>query len=163
MASRGQDTTNLRLRLIVDPKKFLELAQVLALESPQDSKLRTATSRAYYAAFNVSVAALMGMGFRIDRSGNGHGQVQNLLGNSKNEDLKAISSELGGLHSNRIGADYRMDDPRADNPTNVKAHVLLASRIIQTLERCCAGPTRNDIIKAIRDYDQLIKGAGQKG
>jgi hypothetical protein len=163
LASPRQDTTNLRLRLIVDPKKFLDLAQVLAFESPQASKLRSATSRAYYAAYNVSVEALGGMGFRIDRSGNGHGQVQSLLGNSKNEDLKKISSELGSLHTSRIGADYRMDDPRAENPTNVKAHVLHASRIIQTLERCCGGSNRNDIIKAIKDYDQLIKGAGQKG
>lgn len=146
----------------MDPKKFLELAQVLAFESPQASKLRSATSRAYYAAYNVSVVVLVGMGFRIDRSGNGHGQVRNLLGNSKNEDLKKISSELGTLHTFRLGADYRMDDPRAENTNNVKAHVLLASRVIQTLERCCGGPNRNDIIKAIKDYDQLIKGAEQK-
>lgn len=147
----------------MDPNKFLELAQALALESPQASKLRTATSRAYYAAYNVSVETLGGMGFRIDRSGNGHGQVQKLLGNSKNEDLKKISSELGSLHTYRISADYRMDDPRAENPTNVKAHVLHASRIIQTLERCCGGPNRNDIIQAIKDYGQLIKGTGLKG
>ena len=163
MAGPRQNTTNLRLRLIVDPKKFLDLAHLLALETPQASKLRTATSRAYYAAYNVSVEKLDGMGFRIDRSGNGHGQVQNLLGNSKNEDLKKISSDLGSLLTNRIGADYRMDDPRAENPTNVKAHVLHASRIIQALERCCGGPNRNDIIQAIKDYGQLIKGAGQKG
>lgn len=162
MASLRQNTINLRLRLIVDPKKFLELAQVLAFESPQASKLRTATSRAYYAAYNVSVDTLVGMGFRIDRSGNGHGQVQNLLGNSKNEDLQKISSDLGSLRTSRIGADYRMNDPKPENPTNVKAHVQHASRIIQTLDRCCGGPNRKDIILAIKGYEQLIKGAGQK-
>jgi len=141
----------------VEPKKFLELAQVLAFEPPQPAKLRTATSRAYYAAYNVSVETLESMGVLINKGPGGHGQVQRFLGNSKNEELQQISSALGSLHSSRIAADYRLADQKAENPNNVKAFVQHAKKIIDTLERCCTGPNRHAIVKAMKDHDQLEK------
>ncbi|MEK6632149.1 MAG: hypothetical protein AABY94_02435 [Nitrospirota bacterium] len=146
----------------MEPKKFLELAQALAFESPQPAKLRTATSRAYYAAYNVGVEVLEKMGIQINRGPGGHGQVQRFLGNSKNEELQQISSDLGTLHSSRIAADYRLSDQRSENPNNVKAFVQHAKKIIETLERCSAGPNRHAIIKALKDHDQLEKGAARK-
>lgn len=146
----------------MEPKKFLELAQVLAFEPPQAAKLRTATSRAYYAAYNVTVQTLDTLGVQIPKSPNGHGQVLNFLGNSKNEELQQISSDLGTLHSNRIAADYRLSDQKAENSTTVKALVQHAKKIIDTVERCCAGPNKQAIAKAMKDYDLLIKAAGRK-
>ncbi len=142
----------------MEPKKFLELAQALAFGQPQSAKLRTATSRAYYAAYNVSAETLGNMGAQIDKGPGGHGQVQRFLGNSKNEELQQIGIDLGTLHSNRISADYRLADERAENPTNVKALVQHAKRIIDTLERCCAGPNKQAIIKAILDHNKVEKG-----
>ena len=161
MAYTRQDTINLRLRLIVDPKKFLDLAQALAFDSPLAAKLRTATSRAYYAAYGVSAQTLDSMGFPILKSGNGHSQVQAYFGNSENDELKKVGSELGSLQTNRNHADYRLDDLKAETASNVKAHVMQAKRIIDTLERCCAGSERPKIIKAMKAYDQLIKRAAR--
>lgn len=146
----------------MEPKKFLELAQALAFEAPQPAKLRTATSRAYYAAYNVSVETLGSMGAQINKGPGGHGQVQRFLGNSKNEELQQISSDLGTLHSSRIAADYRLADQRAENANNVKLFVHHAKKIIDTLERCCTGPNRHAIIKAIRDHNKLEKGSAQE-
>lgn len=146
----------------MEPKKFLELAQALASESPQPAKLRTATSRAYYAAYNVSVETLGSMGAQINKGPGGHGQVQRFLGNSKNEELQQISSDLGTLHSSRIAADYRLADQRAENANNVKSFVHHAKKIIDTLERCCTGPNRHAIIKAIRDHNKLETGTAQE-
>lgn len=146
----------------MEPKKFLELAQILAFEPPLPAKLRTATSRAYYSAYNVSVQTLENLGVQIPKSPNGHGQVQNFLGNSKNEELERIGSDLGTLHSNRIAADYRLSDQKAENPTTVKALVQHAKKIIDTLERCSTGPNRQAIIRAMKEYDQSIKSAARK-
>ena len=147
----------------MEPKKFLELAQALAFEPSQPAKLRTATSRAYYAAYNVSVETLERMGVQINKGPGGHGQVQRFLGNSKNEELEQISSDLGTLHSGRIAADYRLADPKAENPINVKALVGHAKKVIDTLERCCAGPNKHAIIKAMKNHQQVEKGAPREG
>ena len=132
----------------MNPKKFLDLAQALAFDSPHAAKLRTATSRAYYAAYGVSAQTLDSMGFSVLKSGSGHAQVQAYFGNSENDELKKIGSELGSLQTNRNHADYRLDDLKAENPNNVKAHVIQAKRIIDMLERCCTEPERLKIIKA---------------
>lgn len=145
----------------MEPKKFLELAQALAFETPQPAKLRTATSRAYYSAYNVSVEALESLGAQINKGHGGHGQVQRFLGNSKDEELQQISSDLGTLHSSRISADYRLADQRTENPNNVKLFVQHAKKIIDTLERCCAGPNKQAIIKAIKDHNKLENGTAR--
>ena len=145
----------------MEPKKFLELAQALAFEPPQPAKLRTATSRAYYSAYNVSVETLESLGAQINKGPGGHGQVQRFLGNSKNEELQRISSDLGTLHSGRIAADYRLTEKRAENPNNVKLFVQHAKKVIDTLERCCTGPNKQAIIKAIRDHNKLEMGTTQ--
>lgn len=146
----------------MEPRKFLELAQALAFESPQPAKLRSAISRAYYAAYNVSVETLENMGVTINKGPNGHGQVQRFLGNSKNEELEQISSDLGTLQSSRIAADYRLADSRAENPTNVKALVGHAKKVIDTVERCCTGPNKHAIIEALKIHEQVEKGTSRK-
>jgi hypothetical protein len=147
----------------VEPRKFLDLAQALAIEPPHPAKLRTAISRAYYAAYNVSVQTLESMGVQISKGPNGHGQVQRFLGNSKNQELEQIGSDLGTLHSSRLAADYRLTDLRAENPTNVKALVGHAKKVIDTVERCCTGPNKHAIITAIKIHEQVEKGTAHKG
>ena len=147
----------------MEPKKFLELAQVLAFEPSHPAKLRTAISRAYYAAYNVSVETLENMGVQISKGPSGHGQVQRFLGNSKNQELEQISSDLGTLHSSRLAADYRLTDLRTENPTNVKALVGHAKKVIDTVERCCTGPNKHAIITAIKIHEQVENGTAHKG
>lgn len=145
----------------MDPRKFLELAQLLASGTPQPERLRTATSRAYYAVYNLASQRLVEMGFPISTGSSGHGEVRNKLSYSKDKDLQNVSSQLGDLQGFRISADYRMTNTQAENPENVKAHVDQAKRMIDTMERSCSGPGRTKIIEAIKEGERLIRGGGQ--
>lgn len=159
MASSGQDTFDLRPRLIVDPKKFLEVAEDLVKENPsKPARLRTATSRAYYAAYNFCRQILAEMGFRIHKSSGGHGQVVNFFASSKDEDLMSVSGHLGTLQTNRNTADYDLDVDRAEKLLNVQLHVRQARLIIETVEGCCKGCKRSEIIEAMKVFDDVSRG-----
>ena len=81
---------------------------------------------------------------------------------ARTRSFNRFSSDLGTLHSSRIAADYRLADQRAENANNVKSFVHHAKKIIDTLERCCTGPNRHAIIKAIRDHNKLETGTAQE-
>lgn len=145
--------------MIVEPQAFLELAKILAAGSnPPPERLRTATGRAYYAAYNVIVQELGIMGIGISKSSVGHGELTNFLGSSKDRDLQAISSSLSTLQTNRNHADYHLDFEQAERQKNVQAHVEHATRIIATVRRCCGGPNRASIIQAMREFDDINRG-----
>ena len=145
----------------MDPKKFLDLAQLLSSGTPQPERLRTATSRAYYAVYNFAFQILTEMGIRISTGPSGHGDVRNKLSYSKDKGLQSISSQLGDLQGYRILADYRMPDTKAESSQNVKAHVEQAKRMIAAMEHSCLGPGRNKIVEAIKEGEQLTRGGGQ--
>ena len=144
--------------MIVEPQAFLQLAKLLASGTPLPERLRTATGRAYYAAYNVIVQELGLLGIRISASSMGHGEIVNFLGNSKDKELQTVSSSLSTLQTNRNHADYRLNVEEAERQKNVQAHVEHADRIIATVKRCCCGPNRANIIQAMREFDAINKG-----
>jgi uncharacterized protein (UPF0332 family) len=148
----------------VDPKHFLDLAEDLVKANPpQPSKLRSATSRAYYAAFHVCRDILDNMGFRIARSGGGHGDVVKYLASSQDDNLKQMSGHLGTLQSCRNNADYDLHVDRAERLPNVQLHVRQARLIIETVETCCKGSKRPQIIEAMKVFDDINKGRSRPG
>ncbi len=150
--------------MIVEPQAFLSLAQILATgTNPPPERLRTATSRAYYAAYNVIVQELGILGIGISRSSNGHGEITNFLGNSKDKDLQAMSGSLSSLQTNRNHADYDLNFEPAERQTNVQAHVGQATRIIETVKRCCSGPNKASIIQAMKEFESIYKGRSRPG
>jgi hypothetical protein len=142
----------------MDPRDFLELAQRLVIGTPKPSNLRTATSRAYYAAHHVGAEILTGMDFRINRGPGGHADVWGKLQNCGNQDVQVAGSQLADLHSARIQADYRLENPNSENQTAVRGHIALAQKIVQTINRECFGPTRQPIIDAIKAYIKILQG-----
>lgn len=144
----------------MEPRKFLDLAQLLALGTPQPERLRSATSRAYYAVYNVSKKILTDLGFRISTGPSGHGEVCSRFGNSRDTDLQMVGSQLGTLRRFRNNADYDLSDNGPEKPENVKAHVEQAKRMIETVERCCSGQTKQRIVEAIKEYERLVSEGG---
>ena len=94
------------------------------------------------------------MGFHIIESQHSHAAVWDLLQNSRDLDLESAGSQLASLYSYRIKADYRLDDSRAENKMNVTGHVEQAMRIIRVIEARCAGPNREHVIRAIKEYNK---------
>lgn len=142
----------------MNPREFLDLARLLAIGTPKPAYLRTATSRAYYSAHHVGAATLVRMGCKISAGPSGHGDVWKRLQQSGDEELTVGGSLLADLYTNRIKADYRLEDRRAENQTNVRGHIELAKKIVEAIERSCSGPKRQDIINAIKRWETLTRG-----
>ena len=140
----------------MDPREFQVLSSELVAGN-RASELRTAISRAYYAVHNVGVEILTEFGFRISKSPSGHGEVWNHLSNSGDSEVVIVGSKLSDLHSRRIHADYRMDKKDVEVQMTAKALVETASKMIQVLDGCRSRSRRDQMIKAIREWEGKIK------
>ncbi len=136
----------------MDPKKFLDLAKLLAAGNPREANLRTATSRAYYAAHHVGAQAMSSMGFRVITAGRRHSDVPKMLQNSGDSTLVSAGSQLANLYTNRLKADYELTDVRTENHVSVRAHVRQAEKIVEAIKQSCSGTNKNDIIQAIKAW-----------
>ena len=146
----------------MNPRDFHQLASKLAA-GVNAAELRTAVGRAYYAVYNVGVEILTGMGFRINEGPGGHGDVQKRLHNSGDDEIKNVAAQLSTLHSNRRDADYRMYKKNVENEKTVQAIVKQAGEMIQTLDRCCFGSKRPQIIQSIQEWERRVSGIISKG
>jgi uncharacterized protein (UPF0332 family) len=135
----------------MEPRVFLDLADLLS-KGTTPAEYRTAVSRAYYSLYNAGVKALEEMGFTVKTDHKGHTQVQHYLNNTGESELSQVSSQLSSLQTKRNKADYRLTDVEIENQRIALAAVSQATRMVQLLERCTAGPNRSAIIQAIADY-----------
>jgi hypothetical protein len=83
----------------MDPERFLDLAKLLRGGTASAEMCRTAIGRAYYAAFNVGVGALLDIGIQPNQSPSGHGELRNCLGACNDPELRRANARLGTLHS----------------------------------------------------------------
>jgi uncharacterized protein (UPF0332 family) len=88
-------------------KDFLQVAVQLASQA-SEPHWRSATSRAYYAAFHVAREALEQNGVHIPENATGHERVIRCLNNAQDIELAKAAANLGTLRSSRITADYRL-------------------------------------------------------
>src|SRR5687768_16433861 len=121
----------------MDPREFYKLATQLAGEGGP-AQLRTATSRAYYAVYNVSAVFLNEI-VPLSKGPAAHGQVQKLLANCSDADVVAVGSDMGDLHPRRIDADYEMADVNCENQKTVQATVAEAKGMIDAMDQAFTG------------------------
>ena len=140
----------------MDPKDFLRVANTLA-ESDEAAELRSAVSRAYYAAFHVARKLLVDMGFQISKGPGAHGDVCKYLGNAGNPTVEHAGSNIGDLKGWRNQADYDLDLAEHENSREVQNIVAITEQIIEELEQCCNGSNRDQIKNAIRSYIRRMK------
>ena len=141
----------------MDPKDFLRVANDLA-KSDEAAELRSAVSRAYYAAFHVARKLLVDMGFEISKGSGAHGDICNYLGNAGNPTVEHAGSNIGDLKGWRNQADYELDLDEHENSRSVQKIVSITEQIIKDLEQCCNGSDRDQIKGAISSY--IIKMEG---
>lgn len=142
----------------MNPREFQQLALKLAAGA-SSAEIRTAISRAYYAAYNVGIEILREMEFKIIEGPSGHGDVSNRLSNSGDQEIIKAGSTLGTLHSMRIHADYHLNMTNVENQKTAQALVEQANRTIKVLDECRSEPKKTTVCKAIQDYDRKISGA----
>lgn len=118
--------------------EFLQLAE--SMESspdspgPREAALRSAASRAYYAAFHRALEYAIKEGFSPAYTGDDHKRVQAHFRRSSppSKARRRIALELDRLLAERHKADYRNDIGK--RPESLASHAIgMARRIIQNL------------------------------
>jgi hypothetical protein len=135
----------------MDPREFHQLAVRLA-NGASAAEFRTASGRAYYAAFNVAADHLRSLQFRIKRSAAAHGEIQHCLANSGDPGISKIGSDLTLLHSQRNRADYQLNVTDIETRFAAQGNANTADKIILPLDAAFAGPQRAQIQSAIASW-----------
>lgn len=132
---------------------FMALAGRL-VAGPSEAEWRTATSRAYYAAFHAARDLLGGLGFRVPQSDQAHNYVYVRLNNSANVALAKAADGLRELRSQRNVADY--DFRQTHLQQTATGLLALANRVIQSLAVASSEPTRTQITTTMKDYEKNV-------
>jgi len=118
-----------------DWSEYLNLAQELAgqatMPATQEAKLRSAISRAYYAAFCKARNLLRDEGHSIPPGGQAHLYVRDQFKNSLDRARKRIGHNLDRLRIDRNKVDY--DDSVTGLFSMTNADLRLAKRVISVL------------------------------
>lgn len=138
------------------PEDFLILAKELHL-SGKEAALRSATSRAYYAAFHKGRETLSSMNLKIPTGPTAHGEICNYLQNSGDSKMEAVGQKLESLRSTRNKADYRLDIQHVATYSNTSLHLTDAEKIIDVLSAIETSPNADEIRDSIRAYIEKLK------
>lgn len=134
--------------------EFLDLATQL-LASTNEARLRTATSRAYYAAYHAARNLIVACGVEVPWT-NIHDKVQWCLQETSSSLLKSAGGRLGSLRSERNRADYNLDDSKFQKAKNSQLQVRVAVEIVTAIESVAGTSGMTQIREEIRDYAQGV-------
>jgi uncharacterized protein (UPF0332 family) len=137
----------------MDFRDYLSLARALAAANTE-AEWRSASSRAYYAAFHVARRLLLDLSFRVPRADKAHSYLWLRLSNAGHADVITAGGRLGGLRQERNRADY--DDYRPVTQATATSNVLLAEEIIQALDAAAVEPVRTQITDAMKIYERDV-------
>jgi uncharacterized protein (UPF0332 family) len=132
---------------------FLALAARLATAATE-ADWRTATSRAYYAAFHAARDLFEGLGFRVPHADQAHQYLYLRLYNCGHAALRLAADDLHTLRRRRNEADY---DLRLAYDRQTAANLCaLATSFLQALGAASIEPTRTQITTAMKDYERTV-------
>lgn len=141
----------------MNPDEFKYLASRLAEHGAFPAEFRTAISRAYYAVFHVGLNLLKEMDFNIARNSSSHEEVTRHFNNSGDNDLIKAGSKINDLRTRRLHADYELNRKDVEKKQNSKMLVQMSIRLIDTINKCCGGENRDNIIKSIQDWKHRLE------
>jgi uncharacterized protein (UPF0332 family) len=138
----------------MNPREFLEVADDLAM-GIREGDWRSASSRAYFAAFHVARRLLRQCGFAVPQADGAHGYLWLRLSNAGHPDIKKAGNDLRHLRTYRNRADYEIDSLVMHHDA-IDA-VALADNFIDVLEAALSTPNIVSLITdAIRIYEREI-------
>jgi len=144
----------------VDAAAFLAFARQLAAdENLTAAGHRTATSRAYYAAFHAARNALERIGVKCPRGDNEHQFVQRALLNCQVPEAVEAGRLLENLHQTRKEADYDLDALHAEKRTTTDLSLLRADDIMTKLSACSSGVLNQRFAAGVSQYLRAVKKA----
>lgn len=147
----------------MNPRDYGELASRLAAKADATpAELRTATSRAYYALYNVAVLFLEKMRVKIPKGGEAHKLVGEALRHCGDDNVAKAARDMDDLRMARWAADYEMADTVAEDQRRVQKSAARAKQAIKKLDECEANPTRfMEARIKVRNWAGSADGAGK--
>jgi uncharacterized protein (UPF0332 family) len=137
----------------MDFRDYLGLAIALR-DGTTEAEWRSASSRAYYAAFHGARKLLLGLSFAVPRAERAHAYLWLRLANAGHPDVELAGHRLNHFRGERNSADY--DDNRAVGQPLAARHVQTAISIVQALDAAAVEPIRTQITDAMKIYERDI-------
>jgi uncharacterized protein (UPF0332 family) len=137
----------------MDFRDYLPLAITL-WDGSTEAEWRSASSRAYYAAFHVARQFLLGLGFTVPRADRAHAYIWMRLSNAGHLDVERAGTRLNHLRGERNAADY--DEHRPVVQLYAARHVQTAQEIIQALDAAAVEPVRTQVTDAMKIYERDV-------
>jgi uncharacterized protein (UPF0332 family) len=138
---------------MMDFSDFLGLAITLR-DGATEAEWRSASSRAYYAAFHVARRLLHRLGFAVPRADRAHAYLWLRLANAGHPDVRLAGNRLNHLRGERNAADY--DEHRPWVQVSAARHVQTAEVVIQAVDAAGAEPVRTQITDAMKVYERDV-------
>jgi uncharacterized protein (UPF0332 family) len=137
----------------MDFRDYLSLAVTLR-DGTTEAEWRSASSRAYYAAFHVARRLLLDLGFGVPRAERAHAYLWLRLANAGHADVELAGRRLNHLRGERNAADY--DEHRAVVQSHAARQVATAEAVIQALDAAAVEPVRTQVTDAMKVYERDV-------
>lgn len=137
----------------MDPREFYHQAEGLILmrpgqPAPLPVAVRTAVSRAYYAAYHLARELLSTWGFEV----RAHEVLIQHLNAAGDQTLGEIAAMLATLREARLRADYDLRDERAENLRVATTHVMQTRVLLGRLEGYTRQGSPTQAVEVIREW-----------
>jgi len=146
----------------MDPSEFVTFSAQIAARGSVGA--RSAVSRAYYGVFHLAISLLDEFGCAPPRNGKSHSLVPQFLQCSPHPEAQLAGALLGDLHSDRIKADYRLNNPQVETLQFAKGNVETAVQVQSSLdalrEACGDATVRAQLIAGIKELSERLKLSG---
>ena len=138
---------------------FIDFAGRVAALSEAGS--RSAVSRAYYGAFHLAIELLRELGCKL-AARESHGFVSILFENAGVEDARNAGRLLAALRSDRVAADYSLDDKQVGTSKfamqSVESAHEIRIRLTAVRIACQNQVVRDHLCNAINAQLEILKG-----
>ena len=140
------------------PTQFLFLAERLLQNEKCAEGLRTAISRAYYAAFNEAKNFLERVpGVKVTSGSACHADVQRHFVNLGDLDVEKIGHDLATLHTWRLKADYKLSASSVEGASTALLYVTMAREICGKITTCKSAAKMSALSPAILKNNKLLR------
>ena len=139
----------------MEGKSFLEVAQKLA-QMRTEPALRSAISRAYYAAYNCSIQLVGQLGFQFGKDAPAHEKIYQYLRNTGLTEMTTAADDLKFLRLRRNRADYAMESNDFQNHIACQFDLVRAQAIITQIGKYSKEPLRAQLRDGLRIYQAKI-------
>jgi uncharacterized protein (UPF0332 family) len=136
-------------------KEFFALAQKLA-QMRTEPALRSAISRAYYAAYHCWITLLSEFGFKFSKDASAHEKLAAYLNNAGIGEIQTVADNLTHLRRQRNFADYDLSSKEFQNHIDCQIHLVRAQSIILQIENYSKEPLRTQLKNGVRAYHAII-------